>query len=308
MIGLIALLAGLAALGVAGAAATRDWRRRRATEAVLARRLDGLKSEPDAEADATPGFVQALVDRSPAALRIWIARAGGPPPIRRAAAFTAIAAAAVALTAQIFGMGPALLLFATVIAAPLTLLQIVASRRANAFVDALPHFLDGVRQLLVTGQSFQTAFLQASEDAAPAIRLYLEPAARRVRNGGHVADALALAADRVAIPELHMLAASVRLNLRFGGALGPVLGELASTLRNRARIMREVAAATAETRTSAAILGALPLAGIGLLLVVQPAYVRFLWETDTGRQMLFVAATLQAIGMVVLRRLMRVEF
>ena len=68
MIGLIALLAGLAALGVAGAAATRDWRRRRATEAVLARRLDGLKSEPDAEADATPGFVQALVDHGLAKL------------------------------------------------------------------------------------------------------------------------------------------------------------------------------------------------------------------------------------------------
>src|SRR5690606_7845074 len=100
-------------------------------------------------------------------------------------------------------------------------LQLIGKRHAAAFAEGLPHLLDAIRQLLIAGNSFHQALLKALEGASPAVRRYLHPAERRIRNGAPIADALTWTAARLGSNEVHMLAAAVRTNARFGGAIGP---------------------------------------------------------------------------------------
>lgn len=306
----VLILVGLAVSGAVGVLAAGLWRSRRARARILTRRLAALEAAGAEQAPerAPESPLQGLLSRAPEPLRVSIARAGGPPSGPVSVIWLAAVVAGMFIGARLWGAPGALAAVALGITTPLVVLQQLARRRAAAFTDGLPRYLDSLRQLLIVGQSVQLAFLRATEEAAPSMRRYLEPASRRVRNGGDLADALTLASERVAIPELQMLAAAVRLNLRFGGALAPVLNEVASTLRERARVGREVAAATAETRMSGLVLTLLPFAAVALLLLVSPDYVSYLWTTEVGRRMLAVAVVLQVVGVFAMRRLMRVEF
>src|SRR3546814_12883078 len=80
-----------------------------------------------------------------------------------------------------------------------------------------------------------------SADLAPAVvRSYIAPVARRLELGAPVADAMQVLAERLRVPEISMLAAAIRTNMRYGGSISAVLLYLANILPERIRINREL--------------------------------------------------------------------
>ena len=76
---------------------------------------------------------------------------------------------------------------------------------------------------------------------------------RRIDNGAPIPDAVTWLAARLEVPELHMLATAIETNFRYGGRMSVVLANLVQILRDRARVGRELKAATAEIRFSAIV-------------------------------------------------------
>lgn len=192
-------------------------------------------------------------------------------------------------------------------AGPLAL-RVLAARRIGVLVDAMPFFIDSIRQMLMAGTSLQQALVRVSGNAEPGLHRYLQPMVRRIQNGASVGDSLAWLADRLDLAEMHMVAAAVQANIHYGGRLSTVLGNLATTLRDRARIIRELRAATAETRVSAMLLGALPVTSGVLMSIANPRYADFFLGNPTGHHLLAVALGLQLAGLLAIRRLMRLDF
>ena len=119
------------------------------------------------------------------------------------------------------------------------------------------------RKMLATGNSVQQALTRRDrENANPHMQRYLEPMIRRMQNGAAVGDSSTWLAERLDVLELHMFATAIQTNIRYGGRLSAaVLANLITVLRDRrARRPAELKAATSETRMSALILGALPIA------------------------------------------------
>lgn len=197
--------------------------------------------------------------------------------------------------------------FLVCVAAMITLV-VIAARRRNAFVAGLPYLLDAIRQSLSSGSSLHQGVMRGIRAAPEAVRRYLEPAARRIDHGDSVDDAVGWAADYVDIEELHMLAVALEINARHGGAVTPILTGLARLLRNRARTEREMKAATSQTRMSANILTLTPIAAGAIGAGMNPQYVSFLWTTGTGNALLATALTLLLIGVVLIRRLLRLDY
>jgi tight adherence protein B len=191
---------------------------------------------------------------------------------------------------------------------PLLHLRRLAASRMAAFVALLPHYLDSIRQLLAIGNSFQQALIKSTEAAGLPIQRYLQPAMRRIRNGASLPEALDTVANRIDMAELYMVVATVRTNARFGGSVGPMLASLGALLRNRARVIRELSAASAETRMSAIILCALPPVAMILISLINYGYMKYLWETDAGRHLLMFGFGFQMLGVLTMRRLMRLDF
>lgn len=204
----------------------------------------------------------------------------------------------------IAGTGLALMLLAV---GPVAL-RMLAARRIAVMVNAMPFFIDSVRQMLISGVSLQQALSRVTAGTDPGVRRYLRPMVRRIQNGAAVGDSLVWLADRLDMAEMHMFAAAVQANLRYGGRLSTVLGNLANTLRDRERVTRELRAATAETRVSALLLGSLPVVAFALMSMLNPKYATFFFTDPTGHRLLAIAGGLQVIGVVAIRRLLRLDF
>ncbi|NML90862.1 pilus assembly protein TadB [Sphingobium sp. TB-6] len=255
--------------------------------AVAQRRV--VLSAPDVVA---PLLAQAQIDVTARALGIF----GGVLVL--AALVALLAAGPVAAVAVIVGV-------------PLGLLAWVrrrAQRRVEALIEALPYYIDAVRQMQAVGNSLAQALERALADAPAIVQAYIAPVARRLELGAPVADAMQMLAERLRVPEISMLAAAIRTNMRYGGSISAVLLNLANILRERIRIKRELKAAISEAKISGRVLIVMPLVAMALLVAMNPSYIDFFVNDPRGHRLAIVAVVLQGMGMLVMRRVMRLAF
>jgi tight adherence protein B len=237
-----------------------------------------------------------------------------------------LAQAQIDVTARALGMvGGGLLLialFALLAAGPVAALAVVAGvpmalvgwvrrraqRRVEALIEALPHYIDAVRQMQAVGNSLAQALDRALADAPAVVRSYIAPVARRLELGAPVADAMQVLAERLRVPEISMLAAAIRTNMRYGGSISAVLLNLANILRERIRIKRELKAAISEAKISGWVLIVMPLVAMAVLVAMNPDYIGFFLRDPRGHRLAAIALVLQGMGMLVMRRVMRLAF
>jgi tight adherence protein B len=114
-------------------------------------------------------------------------------------------------------------------------------------------------------------------------------------------------ADRVGGEDFSWVAQAIEINREVGGDLAEVLDNVASTIRERARVRRQVRTISAEGRLSAVVLIGLPIV-LGLLLsFINPEYMS---ELKHGAGLWLVAAggVLLVIGGVLVARLVQVKY
>ena len=215
-----------------------------------------------------------------------------------------------AAVAALLAAGPAAALGVLLLPALLGLLyaRARARRRVDALIEALPHYIDAVRQMNMVGNSLSQALERSLAEAPPIVRSYMAPVARRLELGAPAGEAIQMLADRLGIAEISMLAAAIRTNLRYGGSINTVLSNLSGILRARIRVKRELDAATAQARVSARVLIAMPVVALGLMVLMNPAYLDFFTGDHRGRRLAVIAVGFQGLGIVAMNRMMRLSF
>jgi tight adherence protein B len=93
-----------------------------------------------------------------------------------------------------------------------------------------------------------------------------------------------------------------------GGDLAEVLDTVASTIRDRNQIRRQVQALSAEGRLSAFILISLPFGLAGVISITNPDYLSELTESAAGRVLLLAVVVLMSIGVVWIRKIIKIVF
>jgi tight adherence protein B len=237
-----------------------------------------------------------------------LAQAQIEPTPQLLAILTGVLALSFALAIALGGLVLGLIAVASEVALIALYVDARARRRRDGLIHALPFYLDAVRQLMSIGNSLPQALQRAMPTAADTIQSFLGPATRRIELGAPVADSMQQLADRLAIAEVAMLAAAIRVNIRFGGPMTSILSNLAQIVRERLRIKRELASATAEVKVSTQLLVALPLLLTAFLLTTNVGYRDFFFNEPRGHRMAFVAAVLQGIGITLMMRMKRMSF
>jgi tight adherence protein B len=190
----------------------------------------------------------------------------------------------------------------------LSWLRARARSRTDALIEALPHYIDAVRQLQAVGNSLAQALERALVDAPDIVKSYFAAAGRRLDMGAPVGETMQQLADRLRIPEVSMLAAAIKTNLRYGGSISAVLRNLSHILRERVRIKWELKAATSEAKVSSRVLIAMPLVSMALLVAMNPGYIMFFIDDERGHTMVVIALAFEFAGIMVLRRVLRLDF
>jgi tight adherence protein B len=92
-----------------------------------------------------------------------------------------------------------------------------------------------------------------------------------------------------------------------GGNLAELLSTVADTMVHRGRLKGDIKALTAEGRISAVVMGLLPLALGGLLYTMNPDYISKLFNTGTGLAMVAGATVMGGLGLLWLKKIIKIE-
>jgi tight adherence protein B len=114
-------------------------------------------------------------------------------------------------------------------------------------------------------------------------------------------------AERVPARELHIMTTAILVQRRTGGNLALALGRLSDRLEERAQLERELRGATAQARMTAWLVAGLPLAGGALVELASPGTLARDLGQGPGPVLLVASMALYAVGVVLIRRVGRVD-
>lgn len=186
-------------------------------------------------------------------------------------------------------------------------LRYLGKRRIARFEEQLPDTLSILASSVRGGFSlFQALQLIAKEASEPSKSEFLR-VMQQISLGAPMDDALADLARRVPTEDVDILVTAIGLQHQTGGNLAHVLEIVATTVRERHRVQREIRSLTAQVRFSAMLLGALPFLLAGALFVISPTYIGriFVW----GWVLLLPggAIALSLVGMLIMRRISAID-
>ncbi len=190
---------------------------------------------------------------------------------------------------------------------PQAALKFLAVRRSSRFESILPDVLMLVATSLRSGFGLLQALDGVARDAAEPAAKEFSRALAETRIGTDIADALERASERMGSTSLRWTVMAIRIQREVGGNLAETLLTTASTLRERESLHRQVRALSAEGRISAYILLALPGVLVLFMTAINYDYISLLWTTGLGILMILGSLILFAIGIVWMRKLVRIE-
>jgi tight adherence protein B len=113
--------------------------------------------------------------------------------------------------------------------------------------------------------------------------------------------------ERIPSIDVRFFVTALLIQKETGGNLAEILDGLARVIRDRFRIYREVKVRTAQGRLTAGILIALPIFMMIVLTVLNPTYMRVLFDDPRGPAILTVAAAMQFVGSLMLWKIIHIE-
>lgn len=176
-------------------------------------------------------------------------------------------------------------------------------RGAEQIAEAVTAMSAGLR----AGGSVSQAFAYARDEVGEPLRTELSELVERIDVGMPLGEALSAWADARDSEDVRLLVGVLDVHRRSGGDLPSVLDGVAATLRERRAAQREVRALTAQARLSGAILGLLPVAFFGFLLLTSRDEMLRALATPIGATALAVGLGMELLAFLWIRRLVEVR-
>ncbi len=180
-------------------------------------------------------------------------------------------------------------------------------RHLRRVADAMPSVALMLASAVAAGLSLRQAIVRAARDMPDPLGPELRAVSAELDLGGRVDDALAHLADRLPDPDLALLVTAILVQRRTGGDLARALRDMSSHLEERRRLAREVRGATAQARATAWMVAALPVLGAALAESASPGLMARTVGNGAGAIVLAGSVVLQAIGILLIRRIAAVD-
>lgn len=208
-----------------------------------------------------------------------------------------------------FGLRGIALVFAAFAGAMPTLYVRYKRRsRFQKFEEQFPDAIDLIARAMRAGHGLSVGLGMVADELP-------QPVGREFRIlhdlqnfGMSMPEAMHRFAERVPILDARFFATAVLTQRESGGNLAEVLDNLARVIRDRFRVKRQIRVLSAHSRMTAGVLSGVPPALAGYFLLSRPEYIRELTNDPLGIKMIIGAVVLQIIGMLIIRRLVDIEY
>ncbi len=179
--------------------------------------------------------------------------------------------------------------------------------RLQNFTEQLPDALDMTARSLRAGHSLSSAIEMISKEMAEPVAGLFRTAYEEQTLGLSIRDSLSRMLDRIESMDLRLFVTAINIHRDVGGNLAEMLERLATTIRERLKIRRQVKVYTAQGRLSGYVLAVLPIAMAGILYFIAPDYIAELTEAEIGKYIIAIAIVFQVIGFMVIRKLINIR-
>jgi tight adherence protein B len=237
---------------------------------------------------------QADLDWTVSRLLLSCAAAGG---------FGCLAVTSLARQSLATGVAAGLLLAAL----PLLYVLHKRSRRLVRIEQQLPDAIDLMIRALRAGHAFSASLQMVGNEMPDPIAGECRLVHDEVNFGVSLQQALLHLGERVPVTDLRYFIVAVLIQRESGGNLTEILGNLSRLIRERLKLMAKVRVLSAEGRLSAWILVLMPF-GLGAAMnMANPEFMSPLWTDPLGIAITKYTLALMAIGVLVLRKIVRIR-
>jgi tight adherence protein B len=191
---------------------------------------------------------------------------------------------------------------------PTLVLRIKRTRRVLQFEEQFPEALALIARALRAGHTFTTGLAMVAEEMpapiGPEFRLLYD----QQNFGMPIENALKDFARRIPLLDARFFVTAVLVQREAGGNLAEVLDNIASVIRDRFRVKRQIRVISAHARLTGWVLVAVPPSLAFVLFLINPEHWRTLSGSDLGVRLIVLAIALQVIGTLIIRRMVRLEY
>jgi tight adherence protein B len=181
----------------------------------------------------------------------------------------------------------------------------VSGRRKNLLVQQFPDALAMIVRSVRVGIPVIAAISAVGHEAQAPTSVEFTRLSDELTVGVPLDEAATEMGARNNLPEYRFFAIAIGLQARAGGGLSETLENLADLIRKRLALRERAHALSSEARTSALILGGLPVVmGVGLWLL-NPDYMSVLFTTGTGHTILAAAVGSLSCGALAMRTIIK---
>jgi tight adherence protein B len=187
-------------------------------------------------------------------------------------------------------------------------IKIKKNRRLQSFDQQLADALVIMANAIRAGFGFQQAMETVVKEMPPPISTEFGWCLQEMKLGFNQEEALLNMSARVNSEELDMIISGIIIQKQIGGNLAQILDNIGDTMRDRARIKKQVRTLTAQGKLSGIIVGSLPVALLASMLVISPQHVYFFFQDSRGMLMLGTAVLMEIIGALIISKIVKIEF
>lgn len=190
---------------------------------------------------------------------------------------------------------------------PYLYLKIKKEARIEKFRSQMPEGLDLIARALKAGHALPSGMKLAAEQFEDPLGPEFAETLDEINFGVSVPDALKNLAERMKCVEVRYFVVAVILQRETGGNLAELMEGLAHLIRENYKFQGKVRTLSAEGRLSAIILIALPFLIAGWIKISSPSFLEPLLSEPAGRLMLMAAAAMMTMGIIVIRKMIRID-
>jgi len=190
---------------------------------------------------------------------------------------------------------------------PMIYLRISQKRRQRAFSEQLPDVLTMLVGALRAGYGLMQAMQLLVEHIPPPSSDEFARVMRAVGLGVSVQQALTDMAERVGTDELGLVVTAINVQYETGGNLAQTLEVISETIRDRIRIIREIAVFTAQQQLTGYMLAGLPLLVALAISMMSPGFFKPFLEPGWPRLLPIMAVSMQVVGFLIIRKIIDIE-
>ena len=186
---------------------------------------------------------------------------------------------------------------------PSIYVSIKRKERLAKFTEQLPDTLDYMARSLRAGNPFSASLKGVANEMPDPTGSEFGITFDEMNYGLELDDALKNLGRRSGSEEINMFITAVLIQRTTGGNLADVLNRIATVMRARAGVIRDVAILSAEMRVSAYVLIGLPFFIAGAISIFNPDYLSVLIDNPVGQVVILIQLVLMLIGYLIMRRM-----